>query len=105
MRHTVESHMASCGCRSAGECSHNWFAETKALEALVDDFAIAMKQKLLRKMREGGCSSGPFVISWDDPQWTREEIKAKMQSHLARDEGQMVDIANFAMFAWNQEEG
>ncbi len=45
------------------------------------------------------------VISWDDPQWTREEIKAKMQSHLARDEGQMVDIANFAMFAWNQEEG
>lgn len=96
MKHTVESHMVSCGCRSVGECHHNDFAELKALDALVDDFADAMKKKLLKKMMDD-------KAGWDDPQWPRANILQQLRLHV--DRGDMVDVANFAAFAWNQEAG
>ncbi len=95
MRHTTEQHMAPCGCRSVGECEHNTFAWAKALDACVDDFAEAMKRKLRQKFIEG--KSG-----WDDPTWPIEDVIAQLAAHVEK--GDMVDVANFAMFAWNKNE-
>lgn len=86
--------MVNCGCRSVGECNHNDFVSTKALTALVDDFADEMKKKLIKKFMEG-------YHGWDDPNWSRKEIVDRLYKHI--DKGDMVDVANFAMFAWNKE--
>ena len=86
--------MKPCGCRSVGECTHNAFAEITAIDACVDEFADALKRKLHKKFIEG--NSG-----WDDPEWPREEIIRKLRDHI--DKGDMIDLAAFAMFAWNQE--
>lgn len=94
MKHTVEQHMIPCGCRSVEECSHNDFVHLKALAACVDDFAKEMAKKLAWEARQG-------KQGWDDPGWQREEILEQLRQHLEK--GDMVDVANFAMFAWNQE--
>lgn len=94
MKHTTEQHMISCGCRSVGECNHNLFAEQKALTTCVDDFAYQMKTKLISKANQG--KSG-----WDDERWSPEDIKQQLLEHLEK--GDMIDMANFAMFAWNQQ--
>ena len=93
MKHTTEQHMIDCACRSAGECDHNGFAWAKALDACVDDFAWAMKQKLKKKFIEG-------KDGWDDPNWPIENVLDQLRAHI--DKGDMVDVANFAMFAWNK---
>lgn len=107
MKHSVEQHMDSCGCRSVGECGHNTFAWMNALNALVDDFAVAMKKKLIKKFKEG--KSG-----WDDPEWDPDQIKDAMIEHCGvefsmthvRVSGHElvdpVDVANFAAFLWNR---
>lgn len=82
-----------CGCRAIGECMHNVGAELKALDTLVDLFSLEMKRKLRRKMGEG--KSG-----WDDPDWQEKDIIAQLIIHV--DKGDMVDVANFAMFKWNR---
>jgi hypothetical protein len=92
-KHTEEKYVIRCGCRSVGECGHNNFAWLKALEGCVDDFAAQMKSKLRRKALEG-------YSGWDDPDWQRAEIIDRLKSHI--DKGDMVDVANFAMFAWNK---
>lgn len=94
MKHTTEQHMVKCNCRSTGECNCNMLAWKKALDACVDDFADAMKRKLCQKGMQG-------AYGWDDPEWTREEIMQRLRDHIKK--GDMVDVANFAMFAWNKE--
>ena len=87
--------MINCGCRSVGECSHNDFAWLKAIHACVDDFAVQLKAKLHAKHLEG--KSG-----WEDPSWERDDILRQLREHV--DKGDMLDVAAFAMFAWNQEQ-
>ena len=95
MKHKTENYEITCGCRSVGECSHNMMAWKIALEATVDDFAYAMKKKLISKaMRDG-------KAGWDDPNWPREDILRQLIEHVEK--GDMVDVANFAMFVWNQD--
>ena len=107
MKHSVENHFRPCGCRSVGECDHNTFAWMRALDALVDDFAQAMKEKLYKKHLEG--RSG-----WDDPAWETYKIRDALIDHagvrittrgttlLDPDAQDPVDIANFAAFWWNR---
>ncbi len=109
MKHTVEKHEVSCGCRSVGECGHNTFAWMKALDALVDDFAEAMKQKLRKKHMEGRCG-------WDDLEWQTYEMRDQLIEHagvrihttgvslLDPDAVDPVDVANIAAFMWNRQE-
>jgi hypothetical protein len=94
MKFNEEQFEVVCGCRSVGECGHNNFAWQKALDACVDAFAKEMKKKLTRKAMEG-------YHGWDDPNWTAEQINEAMLNHLPK--GDMVDVANFAMFAWNRK--
>jgi len=94
MKHTIEKYTTPCGCRSVDECYHNLFSEKKALEGCVDDFARALKAKLNEKNRKG--KSG-----WDDPDWSEEDILRQLREHI--DKGDMLDVAAFAMFLWNQK--
>jgi hypothetical protein len=94
MRHSEAQYHQACGCRSVGECDHNSWNWSKAIDALVDDFAKHMKSKLRMKAMEG--KSG-----WDDPEWTRDQIKRAMIEHV--DKGDPVDVANFAAFLWNRQ--
>ncbi len=82
-----------CGCRSVGECHHNDSAWGRALEGITEGFRNAMLSKLRRKAVEG--KSG-----WDDPDWTKEQILEALKEHVEK--GDMVDVANFAMFLWNR---
>src|SRR5688500_8707654 len=89
---TVEQFREPCGCRSVGECNHNLTVELSALNACVDSFAHAMKEKLMRKwMRDG-------KAGWDDPEW-RDHIRESLTRHVEK--GDMVDVANLAMMLWN----
>lgn len=90
---TTESGMVECGCRSAGECSHNTFAEVKAFDLLVDKFADEMKMKFFGKWRQG-CSG------WDAPA-SAENIRSALLAHVQRGAGQETDIAIYAAMLWN----
>jgi hypothetical protein len=94
---TTEQFMRPCGCRSVGECMHNIFgdhsAELRALDALVDAFAVEMKKKLRAKADAGR-------TGWDNPA-NADGIRAAMFEHAARGPGQEVDVANFAAMLWN----
>lgn len=72
--------------------------ENVRLFALVDEFAEHMKAKLAVKVCQG-------FAGWDDPAW-RDEIVKNLVAHAdgvdKADDGQFVDIANLAMFAWGQ---
>ncbi|MEQ9393281.1 MAG: hypothetical protein RLO03_13845 [Balneola sp.] len=94
MKHTIEQHTHQCGCRSVGECMCNISAERKALIACVDDFAENMKKKLLQKMVEG-------KNGWEDPEWFEADRLAALEEHLEKSD--MIDVANFAMFVWNNQ--
>lgn len=94
MRVRTHSFTVPCGCRSVGECTHNSFAEFKALDFLVDSFANEMKRKLRRAAIEKGRSG------WDDPAWSLDDIKAALLAHVEK--GDAVDVANFAAFLWNR---
>ena len=95
MKHSEADYYIPCGCRSVGECDHNKFIWKRAIDACVHDFARTLKEKLIRKAMEDGKSG------WDDPSWLRENILKQLRDHI--DKGDMVDVAAFAMFAWNQE--
>jgi hypothetical protein len=94
MRFTEEAFEVVCGCRSAGECTHNAFAWKKALETMVDAFAAEMKTKLLQAAIHKGRSG------WDNPDWTVEQIEQRLREHVEK--GDMRDVANLAMFRWNR---
>ena len=65
------------------------------LVALSRDFSTQMECKLLKKALEGR-------KGWDDPAWTQEQIKAAIIEHVNK--GDMVDVANLAMFLWNRQQ-
>ena len=75
-------------------------SEIAKLDAVVDDFARAMKTKLHRKALEG-------FRGWDDP-----AMYHKLRFRLARltrhwfawNDAQEIDIANLAMMLWFQRE-
>jgi len=93
MKHNTEQHMQPCNCRTVDECTHNTFSEVKALECCLKDFNNEMKSKLLKKRNEGKCG-------WDSPEWDIENIKSQLIKHIEK--GDFIDVANFAMFAWNK---
>ena len=93
MKHMRENNMVSCECRAVSECEHNTFAWSKAIDACVDEFSASMRKKLKQKFMEG--KSG-----WDDPKWEKKDILADLVKHIEK--GDMVDVANIAMFAWNK---
>lgn len=68
--------------------------EQQRLENAVDEFAAKMKDKLLKKKRQGW-------RGWRDPAY-REIIENKLRDHTVRllsgDTAQAVDVANLAMF-------
>jgi len=94
---TTDSAMVPCGCRSVGECTHNTFAEPKAFEKLVDEFAKEMKKKFHREWIQGRAG-------WDDPA-SREHIVAALLAAVQRGPGQETDIANYAAMLWNFQSG
>lgn len=95
MKHTTEKYSVDCGCRSVGSCQHNNYAWKLALDACVDEFALEMKVKLTVCFLKG-------KTGWDDPEWSRADILSQLRQHINKND--MVDVANFAMFAWNKEE-
>lgn len=95
MKFCEKDFMEPCGCRSSGEYNHNLLSSQKALYAMVDEFARQMKDKLFKKFLEG--KSG-----WDDPSWTEEQIMEALKEHVRKDNRDMVDVANLAMFLWNR---
>lgn len=94
MKHSTEDFMIETGEREALGSLENIGAEIAALEACVDDFADKMKKKLREKYMEG-------KTGWDDPDWSHEDRIAALEEHLEK--GDMIDVANFAMFVWNNE--
>ena len=95
MRFCEADFQQSCGCRSVGECSHGDFVWLHALDALLTAFTAEMRKKLIRKFTEGR-------TGWDDPEWTEDQIMQALREHVEKENGDMVDVANFAMFLWNR---
>jgi hypothetical protein len=94
---TTQSGMVLCGCRSVGECTHNAFAEQRALDMLVEAFAREMKRKLRRKLIDGR-------HGWDDPACA-DGIREELLNHIKRGAGQEIDVANMAAILWNFSHG
>lgn len=88
MKHTTQKHKRTCNCICA---------ELQALEALVDDFAEKMKEKLIIQCESHGYKG------WDDPDWSIENIQELLADHIEK--GDPVDCANFAAFWWNKMKG
>ncbi len=76
-----------------GDAKSEFDKDQEALINCVEGFSYNMKRKLLdkSKLRSG----------WDDPKWSKEEIKKQLIKHIEK--GDMIDVANFAMFYWNKE--
>lgn len=100
MKVKVEDFINQCGCRSVGECTHDDYAENKALDALVFRFADAMKIRLLEKQVEGW-------HGWDDEALDVEKIRDRIYNNISGPLGSekaidIVDVANLAAFWWNR---
>lgn len=74
----------------------SWEVSCAALDACVNEFADDMKRKLYKKASEG-------YTGWDDHEWPMESVIQLLCDHVEK--GDMVDVANFAMFAWNKADG
>ena len=97
MKIKTEDFVRRCNCRSVGECNCNTFSEMDALEALVKQFSKVMLSKLKQKLIKDG------YAGWDSPkQWSRQEAINCLEDHVEKND--MVDVANFAMLAWNFED-
>jgi hypothetical protein len=73
------------------------FPEINALNALVDEFAAAMKDRLMVKVWQGW-------RGWDDPQF-EDQLCARLAHEAAKDDPDHVDVANLAAFLWNFKQG
>ncbi len=60
----------------------------------VDGFATQMKHRLIKKHEQHGDRG------WADPGWHVADIKSRLIASLKK--GNMVDVANFAMFIWHR---
>ena len=70
--------------------------EEGKLFCAVNEFTSKMRKKLQQKKEEG-------FTGWDDPAWPDEDIIGKIKKNLLS--GDMVDVANLAMFLWNKKIG
>jgi hypothetical protein len=95
MKFKSEDYKHDCDCQIEGFDTGNYSAELDALMHCVSAFADELNIKLLRKIDEG--KSG-----WDDPEWPIEDIKRQLIEHVKK--GDFVDVAAFAMFAWNKSD-
>ena len=87
----------SCGCRSAGECTHGLFDEDEALRQLVRAVSREMIRKLIEKLYQGW-------HGWDDAALL-PMLKEKLREHVERgfDRENMIDVMNLAAMIWNLE--
>jgi len=69
--------------------------ELDKLVPVFDEFTRAMQMKLSLKVFQG--STG-----WDDPAWTIEMATKALNAHVEK--GDLVDVANFAMFIWFKQQ-
>ncbi len=88
--------------RLCGDCGYNWTVgyddaactwylhpET---ERLVDEFAQALKRRLLLAQLEG-----TFIHQWMNPEW-RDQALERLKKNIAAD--QPLDVAAYAAFFW-----
>lgn len=68
--------------------------EAAVLLRLVDEFADAMKNRLLEKMKDN------HDWAWASDTWQEDEIRACIQHCL--DNTDLIDLANYALFFWNR---
>lgn len=71
-------------------------AEMQRLDALLETFCTAMRERLAKKVAEGR-------TGWDNPE-NRSKIHLALLAHAAGVKlaaGEEEDIANFAMFLWH----
>lgn len=96
MKFSTEKNEVPCGHRSVAECNcyENLFTEDNALRDCVQQFSKELLGKLYKKEKQG-------YSGWDNEDWTREEIIKALKAHIKK--GDMIDIAAFAMFAWNRD--
>ena len=71
------------------------YKSDNSLGYCLDEFSVRMEARLERKVAEGR-------RGWDDPDWDIEDIKRQLIIQVEK--GNMIDAANFAMFAWNKQE-
>lgn len=90
-RYTTERFSKPCACREAG-CLCNVSAERQAAEAMIDEFARAIKRKFIQARTVKGRTG------WDERDWSAACIE-QMKAHC--DKGDPVDVALFAAFLWN----
>ena len=64
------------------------------LMRMVDEFAKEMKRKLRKKSRAGWYGWKDTGDHWPD------QCRAKLAAHIVND-GDPIDVANFAAFLWN----
>ena len=64
-----------------------------ALDSLKNKFFTEMSDKITKKLIEG-------ERGWDNPE-IKEALKKSLLHHIEK--GDMVDVANIAMFIWNIE--
>ena len=62
---------------------------------LLTEFSTKMRRRLFEKWMEG-------KEGWDDAGWEVEDIIIQLRVSLNK--GNMIDVANFAMFAWNKQQ-
>lgn len=75
-------------------------SEMQRLDALLESFGKAMRERLVKKVEEGR-------TGWDNPE-NRQKIHIALLAHAAGvklAEGEEEDIANFAMFLWHHRTG
>lgn len=68
--------------------------DIEKINRTIDEFAKAMKAKMLIKYLEG-------FEGWDDISGLEKDISDRLIAHAKRGKGQEVDVANFAMMLWN----
>lgn len=75
-------------------------SEMQRLDALLEAFCVAMRERLAKKVLEGR-------TGWDNPE-NRSKIHLALLAHAAGVKlaaGEEEDIANFAMFLWHHRRG
>ena len=89
----TEDFEARCGCRSVGECTHSMFAEHKALDAMIDQFSVALKKKLWKQLM-GGWSR------WDDLEML-PAIVENLEGQMEKETYDYIDIGALAAMLYN----
>lgn len=94
MKHRKEQYLHNIKNPTNGQFAN---ADLYSLEDCTETFSQSMMHRLRKIFFEG--ESG-----WDDPDWSIDEIKMRIEKKLneAKTDDDFIDIANLAMFAWNK---